>query len=152
MIVRLDMKNPLILLSCLMVVSGCSAPEKKDADTAPKASKHEVVVSATASCLEDKACSAHLDKDYQTFKDADNLGSCNVWKAIGCGTLVAATAVACVDPLDGVCEEALVEDRAAGCCDCLPKGKVRDLCKKIPAEAAPGTDSGTETVTVPSGE
>lgn len=98
-------------------------------------SKHAALVAAVADCESDKECK-------------ENLESCDVGKAILCSTMVAATAAACVDPADGVCEEALAEDKAAGCCDCLPKGKVRDLCKAIPAEAGTGTGGGVEDVSV----
>lgn len=101
--------------------------------------KHAALVQAAAECQSDDECKKALE-------------SCDVGKAILCSTMVAATAVACVDPADGACEEALAEDKAAGCCDCIPKGKVRDLCKAIPAEAGTGTETGTEDVEVPATE
>ena len=91
----------------------------------PEPSLHQSVVISVQECRNDGECAAKLAA-------ADELlGNCPWYEAIGCSAAVAAAGAACVVTEGEACLEALELVSDIGCCDCLPKGKVRDLCKEI---------------------
>ena len=121
------------------ILTACQAPapEAKPEAEAASVSKHEALVAAAVECNAEPEC-------------VEALKSCDVVKAIECSALIAATVAACaVGPEDPACEAALVADKASGCCDCVPKGVLRDACNVIESkQEADGTTGGTETVKV----
>ena len=91
----------------------------------PEPDLHEAVVASVSECRNDGECAAKLAA-------ADELlGNCPWYEAIGCSAAVAAAGAACVVTEGEACIEALEAVKAIGCCGCLPKGKVQDLCKEL---------------------
>jgi hypothetical protein len=132
------MKIHITLITAVLLAAGCDKAEEKPAPAEPakaKVSGHDALVAAVAECQADETCAKAMEDDLACHAAAGNLESCDVWKAIGCSALIATTAVVCVDPADGACEAAIAADKAAGCCDCIPAGPVRDLCNNLPVEA-----------------
>lgn len=80
---------------------------------------------AVADCKANADCLASLQAD------ADLLGSCPWYEAIGCSAAVAAAVTCCAATEGELCLECVELVAEIGCCDCLPKGKVRDSCKKL---------------------
>lgn len=78
---------------------------------------------ALSACVADDECRARLE--------AVELGNCPWYEAVGCSTLTIAAGAACVVTEGEACLEALELVKAAGCCDCLPNGAVKDLCKSL---------------------
>ena len=100
----------------------CSSTAE-DPEVAPDL--HTDLVVAVDSCKADKDCMAKLEA-------ADELlGNCPWYEAVGCSAAVAAAGAACVVTEGEACLEALELVAKIGCCDCLPKGKVQDMCKEI---------------------
>lgn len=106
----------LLLLSCAPSVELLELLEPE-----PRAALEAAVVA----CVEDPDCMASLDRD------GDLLENCPWYEAVGCSAVVVAAGAACVVTDGEACLEALEAVAAIGCCDCLPSGKVQDLCREI---------------------
>jgi hypothetical protein len=114
------------LFVALFALAACSTvePAPKKAEATPR----QALESAVKDCTADKDCLASLKADEHL------LGSCAWYKAVGCGAAVAAAAAACVITEGEACLEAVAAVAAIGCCDCLPSGVVRDMCKSVGAD------------------
>lgn len=82
--------------------------------------------------------------------------SCDSTKQAECDAGIAAAVAACVVTEGEACAEALEVVALAGCCDCLPDGKVKDICNslkvedgKIVKEAAEGDEKPAEEPKAP---
>ena len=109
-----------MLIFSFGLLLSCSTPEEPETGT-----PHEALIQAVDACAEDEACLAQMEEC------TDLLGNCPWYSAIGCSAAVAAAGAACVVTEGEACVEALELVAEIGCCDCLPKGKVQDLCKEI---------------------
>lgn len=108
-----------------LVFAACAAPTPAPAPE-PTLEPRAALEAALATCKADEECLASLQAD------EDLLGSCPWYDAIGCSAVVAAAVAVCVDPETmELCTPALEAVKAIGCCDCLPKGWVRDACKGL---------------------
>ena len=115
--------NRLIILLFLTACGTSEDAQPKIEKTAPDL--HDEVLASVEACKADEECMAKL-------KASDALlGSCPWYEAIGCSAAVAAAGAACVVTEGEACLEALELVAKIGCCDCLPKGKVQDMCKEI---------------------
>lgn len=86
---------------------------------------HEALLTSVEECVADEECFSKIEESEEL------LGNCPWYSAIGCSTAVAAAGAACVVTEGEACLEALELVSAIGCCKCLPKGKVQDMCKEI---------------------
>ena len=110
-----------------LLLLSCSSVSEEPEPSAPKeqADLHADLLKSVEACKKDEDCMTKL-------KAADELlGNCPWYEAIGCSAAVAAAGAACVVTEGEACLEALELVAKIGCCDCLPKGKVQDMCKEI---------------------
>lgn len=108
------------ILSLIFVACAAPAPEPE-----PEPEPRAALEAALTTCKADATCLASLKADEAL------LGSCPWYEAIGCSAAVAAAGAACVVTEGEACLEALELVAKIGCCDCLPSGEVRDICKAI---------------------
>lgn len=113
--------HPFALFASLALFGCGGSPEPE-----PPVDPFEAVSESLATCSADEECKAKLE--------AVELGSCPWYEAVGCSALTVAAGAACVVTEGEACLEALELVKAAGCCDCLPKGEVRDICKALAEE------------------
>lgn len=109
-------------IALALILTACATPP----DPTPAPTPRAALEQAVATCKADPACMASLEADEA------RLGSCPWYEAVGCSVVVGAAVAVCVDPLTmEVCEPALIAVQAIGCCDCIPKGWVRDACNVV---------------------
>ncbi len=115
------MRTSMILWAALgLMLASCSVkqepatPEAHDA----LAAKH------IGECIQEPACKARLDEPL--------LQGCPWYESAYCGAATAAAAAACVVTEGEACLPAIELVKSMGCCDCLPAGVTRDMCKDIP--------------------
>lgn len=110
----------------VLFLAACSVAEAPAPAPTPLQQMHEAI----AACQADPACMEAIK--VEAMLGSEELGSCSFWAELGCVTVVSAALAVCVDPVIGeLCLEALEAVADIGCCDCIPKGPVRDACKAI---------------------
>lgn len=115
----------LMTISMITLVS-CKAPQEAPLEPAAEAvDLHEALLTSVEECVADEECFSKIEESEEL------LGNCPWYSAIGCSAAVAAAGTACVITEGEACLEALELVSAIGCCKCLPKGKVQDMCKEI---------------------
>lgn len=83
------------------------------------------VDSSVSACVADDKCRGSLEQVTPILQ------SCPWYTAVGCSAAVAAAVTCCAATEGELCLECVELVAKIGCCDCLPKGKVRDSCKQI---------------------
>jgi hypothetical protein len=131
-------RTAIMFLVMALTIVGCQPKDKLKGDAAPASDAVvemkaeapqpmpiEALNSAIAECRKDEACMAHMQ--------AAELGSCAWYDYPLCAVGIAAVTAACVVTEGAACEEALeaLVAIASVCCDCLPDGKVKDMCKAL---------------------
>ncbi|MDB4278634.1 hypothetical protein N9917_03450 [Deltaproteobacteria bacterium] len=114
----------MLLSACTPAVEEAPAPAPSVAEVLPE-TPHDALVKSLATCKADEECMTHLTATEPL------LGSCPWYEAVGCSVAVGAAGTACVVTEGEACAEALELVAKIGCCDCLPSGKVQDICKAI---------------------
>ncbi len=117
----------------LMLASCCGqkAPTAPAAPTAPEApaaetTRFDKIVMHLGECEKEPACKAKLTEP------GSLLMGCSWWQVAYCSAATAAAATACVVTEGEACLPAIELVKSMGCCDCLPAGTTRDMCKDLP--------------------
>ena len=114
-------------LSLVLVSCGVhQEPATPEAPEAPEAHEAHDALAAKhiGECIQDPVCKARLDEPL--------LQGCPWYESAYCSAAVAAAAAACVVTEGEACLPAIEFVKSMGCCDCLPAGFTRDMCKDIP--------------------
>lgn len=129
----------MVLVSLAFMLGSCAQADKAEKPEPPVSEKtdaaelpgevtvahFEAILKHVGHCKKDPVCKKQLEASEPL------LGSCPWYEAVGCGVVVAAAGAACVVTEGEACLPAIKAVAAIGCCDCLPSGKVQDICKSL---------------------
>ncbi len=120
------MRAFMILLTGLsLMLASCNAQKEPVAPAEPVAHYDEIVMHL-GECKKEPACKAKLTAP------SSLLMCCSCWHTAYCIAATAAAATACVVTEGEACLPAIELVKSMGCCDCLPAGFTRDMCKDLP--------------------
>jgi len=116
----------ILLIGLSLMLASCSGQKAPAAPAAPAAetTRFDKLVMHLGECEKEPACKAKFT--------ASLLMGCSWWQVAYCSAATAAAATACVVTEGEACLPAIELVKSMGCCDCLPAGTTRDMCKDLP--------------------
>ena len=118
----------ILLIGLSLMLASCSGQKAPAAPAAPAAetTRFDKIVMHLGECKKEPACKAKLTAP------GSLLMGCAWWQTAYCSAATAAAATACVVTEGEACLPAIELVKSMGCCDCLPAGFTRDMCKDLP--------------------
>ena len=112
----------ILLIGLGIMLASCSGQKAPAAET----TRFDKIVMHLGECKKEPACKAKFTAS------SSLLQGCPWYESAYCSAATAAAAAACVVTEGEACLPAIELVKSMGCCDCLPAGVTRDMCKDIP--------------------